>query len=140
MPSPPSPTDASQAVLADAIRLLREQAARLDADPAARPLGEAVECPFGLGYLFGVVDALSQRHGAPFDGMALAAYALTLDAALDREAPDVRDRALTLHEANDPDFERGRRWGGNEAAGWARGQHKPVGLLHLARGDEHRMR
>lgn len=134
------PSAAHRAALADALRLVRQQAAQVDRDPAAAPLAEAVEQPFGLGYLFGVVDALCQAHRAPFDGMALAVYALVLDAALGREAPDVRERALELHEAGDPVFATGRRWGGNEAAGWMMGRHEPLGLLHLARGDEDRMR
>lgn len=103
-------------------------------------MAEVVDRPFGLGYLFGVVDALCQGHGVPFDGMALAVYALTLDAALGREASDVRDRALDLQEAGDAAFARGHQWGGNETMGWTAGQHEPIGLLHLARGDEHRMR
>lgn len=134
------PSAAHRAVLADALRLVREQAARLDRDPTAAPLAEVAAEPFGLGYLFGAVDALCQGHGAPFDGMALAVYALALDAALGREAPDVRDRALDLHELEDPTFKRGRRWGGNEATGWKLGRHTPEGLLHLARGDGDRMR
>ena len=57
-------------------------------------------------------------------------------------APPTRSaqRALDLEAAGDAEFARGRVWGGNEAAGWARGQHEPVGLVHLAHGDEHRMR
>ena len=133
------PSVAHRAVLADALRLVREQAARAEEDPDAVPLAEVIDSPFGLGYLFGAVDALCQGHGAAFDGMALAVYALALDAALDREADDVRDRALDLHESDDPTFARGRQWGGNEAMGWKAGQHEPVGLLHLARGDEGRM-
>ncbi len=138
--TPDLPSPAHRAVLADALRLVREQAARVERDPAARPLAEVVADPFGLGYLFGAVDALCQGHGVPFDGMALAVYALVLDATLGRDAGDVRDRALDLHESGDGAFQTGRQWGGNEATGWTRGQHEPVGLLHLARGDERRMR
>ena len=140
MSSPPPPSAAHRAVLADALQFVRVQEARVRRDADAVPLAEAVDHPFGMGYLFGAVDALCQGHEVPFDGMALAVYALTLDAALGREAPDVRARALDLHEANDASFQRGQRWGGNEAMGWKAGQHEPAGLLHLARGDEGRMR
>ena len=140
MTNPLSPDQ--QAVLDGAVRLVREQVARAEAGdrPTATPPGAAFGTPFGLGYLFGAVDALCQAHGVAFDGMALAVYALVLDAAVGRPADALRTQALDLEARGDADFGRGRRWGGNEAAGWARGQHVPVGLVHLAQGDEGRMR
>lgn len=133
------PTDTQRAVLADALRLVREQEARAEAE--GTPLTpDALERPFALGYLFGVVDALVQTRGAAFDARALAVYALVLDSALGRDAADVRERALDLHEASDTTFARGHRWGGNETLGWSQGRHTPVGLVHVARGDEERMR
>ena len=139
----PSPLSSGQhAVLDGAVRFVREQAARVAASdrPTVDPPEAAYGTPFGLGYLFGAVDALCQTHGVPFDGMALAIYALVVDTAVGRPADALRARALELEAAGDPDFGRGRVWGGNEATGWARGQHEPVGLVHLAHGDEARMR
>ena len=134
---PPSVSSGHQAVLEGAVRFVREQADRsaptLDRDVA-------FGTPFGLGYLFGAVDALCQEHGVPFDGMALAMFALVLDRAVGRPADALRQRALDLEEQGDADFARGREWGGNEAIGWARGEHEPVGLVHLVQGDEPRMR
>ena len=72
--------------------------------------------------------------------MALAIFALVLDKAVGRPADALRAQALDLEAREDGEFARGRVWGGNEAAGWARGQHEPVGLVHLAQGDEARMR
>ncbi|MEM1115692.1 MAG: hypothetical protein AAF845_19410 [Bacteroidota bacterium] len=128
---------AQQAVLADALRLVRGQRTRtasVTVDPASR-----WTTPFGLGYFVGVVDGLCQVHGAPFDGMALGVLGLVLDDTFGRERSDaLRNQALDLLEANDPDFSRGRPWGGNEAMGLAHG-HTPVGLVHLAQGHESRM-
>ncbi|MDT7855473.1 hypothetical protein RQM47_02325 [Rubrivirga sp. S365] len=130
-----------QAVLDGAVRFVRDQAGRVaETDrPTVDPPEAAFGTPFGLGYLFGAVDALCQANGVAFDGMALAIFALTLDQAVGRPADALRRQALDLEAAGDADFARGRTWGGNEAAGWARGQHEPVGLVHLAHGDEHRM-
>ena len=140
MPSPVS--SGQQAVLTGAVRFVRDQAARVASSDRATvdPPEAAYGTPFGLGYLFGAVDALCQAHGVAFDGMALAVYALVVDEAVGRPADALRRRALDLEAAGDADFARGRVWGGNEAAGWAQGRHEPVGLVHLAHGDEHRMR
>lgn len=131
-------TPAQRAVFDDALRLVRDQrrrAAAVAADPTS-----AWTTPFALGYFVGAVDGLCQSYGAPFDGMALAVLGLVLDDTFGREQSDaLRNRALDLLEAGDPDFNRGRPWGGNEAVGLARGQHVPVGLVHLAEGKEGRM-
>lgn len=129
-------TPAQRAVLADALRLVRDQRTRavaVAADPTPR-----WSTPFGLGYFVGAVDGLCQVHGAPFDGMALAVLGLVFDDTFGAESDALRNRALDLLEANDPDFNRGRPWGGNEAMGLAHG-HTPVGLVHLAQGHESRM-
>lgn len=131
-------TPAQQAVLNDGLRLVRDQRRRalpVTPDPAL-----TWSTPFGLGYFVGAVDGLCQVHGAPFDSMALAVLGLVLEDTFGRDLSDVlRNRALDLLEANDPDFNRGRPWGGNEAVGFARAGHVPVGLVHLAEGKEARM-
>ena len=138
---PSSPLSKPQRrVLDDALRLVRDQRQRAEADGAPFPPDVAWTTPFGLGYFVGVVDGLSQAHGVPFDGMALAVLGLVLDDTFGRPESDrLRQRALRLMEAGDAGFERGRPWGGNESIGMARGLSKPVGLVHLARGDEARM-
>ena len=134
---PPSVSSGHQAVLEGAARFVREQ---VDRAGRGLPRETAFGTPFGLGYLFGAVDALCQEHGVPFDGMALAIFALVLDRAVGHPADNLRRRALDLEQQDDADFERGRTWGGNEATGWAREQHEPVGLVHLVQGDEDRMK
>lgn len=136
--SPLSPSQ--RAVLDDALRLVREQRQRAEAEDAALAPADAWTTPFGLGYLLGAIDGLCQVHGAPFDAMALAVYGLVLDDTFGRPQGDrLRERGLDLLEAEDADFSRGRPWGGNEAIGLAKGQHVPVGLVHLAHGREDRM-
>ena len=130
-------TPSQRAVLDDALRLVRDQrkrAAAVAPDPAS-----TWTTPFGLGYFVGAVDGLCQVHGAPFDGMALAVLGLVLDDTFGTDRSDaLRNRALDLLEAGDADFTRGRPWGGNEAMGMRQG-NTPVGLVHLAQGDEGRM-
>ncbi|MEM0962488.1 MAG: hypothetical protein AAGK21_08150 [Bacteroidota bacterium] len=127
-------------MLDDALRLVRDQRQRAEVEDTPLAPADAWSTAFGLGYLLGAIDGLCQVHGAPFDGMALAVYGLVLDDAFGRPRGDaLRQRGLDLLQAEDADFRRGRPWGGNEAVGFARGQHTPVGLLHLARGDEQRM-
>ena len=136
-----SPLSKSQKrVLDDALRLVRDQRRRADAEGAPFAPDQAWTTPFGLGYFVGAVDGLCQAHGVPFDGMALAILGLVLDDTFRRPQSDrLRQKAIDLLEAGDADFARGRPWGGNEALGLQRGLMKPVGLVHLARGDEHRM-
>ena len=124
-------------VLSDALRLVRDQRRRAEADDEAHLAPEAAwPTPFGLGYLLGAVDGLCQAHGVPFDGTALAIYGLVLDDTFGRPDSDAfRRQGVTLMQAGDPDFGRGRAWGGNEAMGMAQGA-EPIGLVHLARGDE----
>ncbi|MGB3545132.1 hypothetical protein [Rubrivirga sp.] len=131
---------AQRRVLDGALEVVRDQRRRVDLEVDDFNPVHIWATPFGLGYTVGVVDALCQVHGAPFDGMALAVWALVLEDTFGRVQGDrLRQRGLDLLEAKDPDFNRGRPWGGNEAMGAAQGQHTPVGLVHLARGDEHRM-
>ncbi len=128
-------------VLDDALRLVREQRQRAEADAEATLQPEAAWATrFGLGYVFGAVDGLCQVHGVRFDGTALAIYGLVLDDTFGRPTSDaLRQQGLALLQANDPDFIRGRPWGGNEAIGLVKGLMEPVGLVHLVRGDEARM-
>lgn len=127
-------------VLQDALALVRNQRQQAEAEDAPFTPAQAWATPFGLGYFTGVVDGLCQAHGVPFDAMALAILGLVLDDTFGRPQSDrLRQRAVELMQANDADFARGRPWGGNEALGLQRGLMKPVGLVHLARGDEHRM-
>ncbi len=138
---PPSPlSPAQRRVLDGALEVVRDQRRRaVLEDDAFEPI-QAWATPFGLGYLIGVVDALCQVHKAPFDSMALAVWALVLEDTFGRvEGDRLRQRGLDALEAEDADFNRGRPWGGNEAMGHAQGQHVPMGLVHLARGNEHRM-
>ena len=127
-------------VLSDALRLVRDQRQRAEAEGAPFPPAVAWTTPFALGYFVGVVDGLCQAHGVPFDGMGLAIVGLVLDDSLGRPESDrLRQRAVALMTAGDADFQRGRPWGGNEAIGMQRGIMQPVGLVHLMRGDEARM-
>ena len=138
---PSSPLSKSQRrVLDDALRLVRDQRQRGEAEGAPFPPSVAWTTPFGLGYVLGAVDGLCQAHGVRFDGMALALVGLVLDDAFGRPESDrLRQRAVRLLETKDADFLRGQAWGGNEALGQARGLTTPVGLVHLMRGDEARM-
>ncbi len=136
-----SPLSTSQRrVLDDALRLVRDQRQRGEDEGVPFPPDVAWTSPFALGYLVGAVDGLCQAHSVPFDGMALAIVGLVLDDTFGRPESDrLRQRAVTLLQAGDAAFARGRPWGGNEAIGLARGLTKPVGLIHLMRGDEGRM-
>ena len=141
MPESSSLTRPQRRVLDDALRLVRDQRRRAEADDDAHLApSDAWATPFGLGYVLGAVDGLCQVHGAPFDGTALAIFGLVLDDTFGRPASDaLRQRGVRLLQAGDADLERGRSWGGNEAIGLARARMEPVGLVHLARGDEDRM-
>ena len=131
---------AHRRVLDAALALVRDQRQRAEAGGAPFAPALVWTSPFGLGYLLGAVDALCQAHRAPFDGAGLAVFALVLDDAFGPEAADdLRRQAVGLLQADDGAFGRGRAWGGNEALGAAQGRHTPVGLVHLARGDEGRM-
>ena len=137
----PSPLSASQTrVLQAVLALVRTQRERAEAEGAPlRPM-QAWATPFGLGYLLGAVDGTCQAHGVPFGETMLAAFALVLDDVFARPMSDpIRAQAVRWMEAGHPDFERGRQWGGNEAMGSARALAEPAGLVHPARGDEHRM-
>lgn len=128
-------------VLDDALRLVREQRQRAEADAEATlDPAAAWATRFGLGYFLGAIDGLCQVHGVRFDGTALAIYGLVLDDTFGRPRSDaLRQQGVALLQANDADFARGRPWGGNEAIGLAKGMMEPVGLVYLARGDEDRM-
>ena len=131
---------AHRRVLDDALALVGDQRRRAEAGGA--PFAPALiwSGPVGLGYLMGAVDALCQARRVEFGAPGLAVFGLVLDAVFGAEAADdLRRQALDLVRSEDPAFGRGRAWGGNEAAGSARGLHTPVGLVHLARGDEDRM-
>ena len=131
---------AHRRVLDAALALVRGQRERALAGGAPFAPDLVWTGPFGLGYLVGAVDGLCQAHGAPFDDAGLAVFALVLDDAFGRDAADdLRRQSLALLQAGDAAFGRGRAWGGNEAMGAAQGRHTPVGLVHLARGDEDRM-
>ena len=129
---------AHRRVLDAALALVRDQRQRAAAAPFKPDL--VWTSPFALGYLVGAVDGLCQAHGAPFDGAGLAVFALVLDDTFGPDAADgLRHQSVALLQGGDPSFGRGRAWGGNEAIGAAQGRHTPVGLVHLARGDEDRM-
>lgn len=140
MPAKTSPLSKYQKrVLKDALRLVRDQRQRAEAEAPLDP-AEAWATPFGLGYLLGAVDGLCQAHDVPFDGMALAIYGLVLDDTFGRPRSDaLRRRGVELMQAGHPDFARGRPWGGNEAIGMQRGLSRPEGLVHLAQGREDQM-
>ncbi len=131
---------AHRRVLDAALALVRDQRQRAEAGGAPFAPGLVWTGPFGLGYLLGAVDALCQANGAPFDAAGLAVFALVLDDTFGPEAADsLRRQAVEWVQGDDETFGRGRAWGGNEALGAAQGRHTPVGLVHLARGDEGRM-
>ena len=141
MPAKPSPLSKYQKrVLKDALRLVRDQRARAEAEGAPLAPEDAWATAFGLGYFMGVVDGLCQAHDVAFDGTALAIWGLVLDDTFGRPRSDgLRRDGVRLMQAGHPDFARGRPWGGNEAIGMQRGLMKPVGLVHLCQGLEARM-
>ena len=129
---------AHRRVLNAALALVRDQRQRAETAPFTPDL--VWTSPFALGYLVGAVDGLCQAHGAAFDDAGLAVFALVLDDTFGQDAADdLRRQSVALLQADDPAFGRGRAWGGNEAIGAAQGRHTPVGLVHLARGNEERM-
>ena len=81
----------------------------------------------------GVVDALCQIHGAPFDEVALGIFGALLDEACERDATRERDAAIEALTAPDEKFENGYRYGGNETLGWKRGECVPSALVLMAR-------
>jgi hypothetical protein len=125
----PAPT----AVLKDARQLLTEQTELARAAPATGPLSEVVSTPFGQGYLLGVVDALCQVHGAPFDEVALGIFGVVLDEACGRDATIERDAAIEALASPSKTFDEGYRYGGNEAIGWTRRACVPSALVMMAR-------
>ena len=138
--SPMTLSPAHRRVLDDALALVRDQRQRAEAGGAPFTPDLVWTGPFGLGYLLGAVDGLCQTAGVPFGDAGLAVWALVLDDTFGPETADgLRAQATDALQAEDPAFARGRAWGGNEAVGAARGQHTPVGLVHLARGDQDRM-
>ena len=126
-------TPAQRAVLRDARRLLAGQIELAREAPSTGPIAPVAATPFGGGYLMGVVDALCQIHGAPFDAVALGVFGAVLDEACGRDATTERDAAVEYLAAPDDEFENGYRYGGNEAMGWARGECVPSALVLLAR-------
>ncbi len=81
----------------------------------------------------GVVDALCQIHGAPFDAVALGIFGALLDEACERDAAAERDAAIEKFAASDENFDNGYRYGGNETLGWKRGECVPSALVLMAR-------
>lgn len=130
---------AQSAVLLDARKLLAEQIELARAVPNTGPLSPVAATPFGGGYLVGVVDALCQIHGAPFDAVALGIFGAILDEACERDASVERDAALEALATSDEDeetyygFADGYRYGGNETLGWKRGACVPSTLVLMAR-------
>ena len=57
----------------------------------------------------GVVDALCQIHGAPFDAIALGIFGALLDEACERDATRERDAAIEALTAPDEKFDNGYR-------------------------------
>lgn len=121
------------AVLHDAQRVLAEQAELARAAPATGPISEVVATPFGQGYLLGVVDALCQVHGAPFDAVALGIFGALLDEACGRDATAERDAAIESLAAPPAAFDEGYRYGGNETLGWKCRACVPSALVLMAR-------
>ena len=122
-----------RAVTRDARRILAEQIELAREAPSTGPIAPVAATPFGGGYLMGVVDALCQIHGAPFDEMALAIFGAVLDEACGRDASLERNAAIEALTAPNEEFENGYRYGGNEALGWSRGECVPSALVLLAR-------
>ncbi len=121
------------AVLNDAQRVLAEQIELARAAPATGAISEVAATPFGAGYLMGVVDALCQVHGAPFDAIALGIFGAVLDEACGRDASIERDAALDALASPSAAFDEGYRYGGNEALGWMRHACVPSALVLKAR-------
>ncbi len=130
---------AQTAVLRDARRLLAGQIELAREAPSTGPIAGVAATPFGGGYLMGVVDALCQIHGAPFDAVALGVFGALLDEACGRDASAERDAALDALATSDDDeethygFADGYRYGGNETLGWNRGACVPSTLVLMAR-------
>ena len=129
----PALSAAQLAVARDARRLWAEQIELASQAPSTGPLAVVAATPFGRGYLLGVVDALCQTHGAPFDETALAIFGALLDEACERDASAERDAALEALVAPNGEFENGYRYGGNEALGWSRNECVPSALVLMAR-------
>ena len=126
-------SNSQRGVLHDARRLLAEQMELASAAPSTGPLAEVAATPFGCGYLMGVVDALCQLHGAPFDASALGIFGVLLDETCGRDATTERDSAIDALTAPTENFDNGYRYGGNEALGWSRRQCVPSALVLMAR-------
>ena len=129
----PDLSASTTAVLNDARQLLTEQTEWARAAPSTGPLADVAATPFSLGYLMGVVDALCQVHGAPFDAIALGIFGAVLDEACGRDATIERDAALDALAAPSEAFDDGYRSGGNEALGWWRRACVPSALVMMAR-------
>lgn len=126
-------SDAQRDVLHDARRLLAEQIELASAAPSTGPLAEVAATPFGCGYLMGVVDALCQIYGAPFDAVALGIFGVLLDEMCGRDAAAERDSAIDALTAPTKNFDNGYRYGGNEALGRSRRECVPSALVLMAR-------
>ena len=126
-------SDPQRRVLHDARRLLAEQIELASAAPSTGPLAEVAATPFGCGYLMGVVDALCQVHGAPFDAIALGIFGVILDETCGRDAAAERNSAVDALTAPTENFDNGYRYGGNEALGWSRCECVPSALVLMAR-------
>jgi hypothetical protein len=124
---------AQTAVLKDARRLLTEQTELARAAPATEPLSGVAATPFGQGYLMGMVDALCQIHGAPFDAVALGIFGAVLDEMCERDTTAERDAAIEALATPSRAFNDGYRYGGNEALGWSRRACVPSALVIMAR-------
>ncbi len=133
-------SDAQWAVFRDARRLLADQRTLAEQAPSTGPLADAVATPFGQGYVLGVVDALCQRHGAPFDTTAYGIFGVVLESILGRPVDVELDAAIeclargnAMAHESPYGFDTGREYGGNEALGWARSECVPCALVHMAR-------
>ena len=126
-------SDSQRSVLHDARQLLAEQIELASAAPSTGPLAEVAATPFGCGYLIGVVDALCQIHGAPFDAVALGIFGVLLDETCGRDAAAERDSAIDALTAPTKHFDNGYRYGGNEALGRSRRECVPSALVLMAR-------
>ncbi len=129
---------AQTAVLCDARRLLIGQIELAREAPSTGPIATVAATPFGGGYLMGVVDALCQIRGAPFDTVALGIFGAILDEACGRDATTERNEAIEALTADDDEethygFADGYRYGGNETLGWNRGACVPSTLVLMAR-------
>jgi hypothetical protein len=124
---------AQTAVLNDARRLLSEQTELARAAPATGAISDVAATPFGQGYLVGVVDALCQVHGAPFDEIALGIFGAVLDEMCERDTTAERDAAIEALASPSRAFDDGYHYGGNEALGWKRRACVPSALVIMAR-------